>query len=74
MSKRFDGTSLFTGINTGLSNTFSLLANEYKDGITVENLNKALTSTNITNTAYGSTFASYLTTNFNNVDKNLIKM
>ena len=70
MSKRLDGSSLFTGINSGLTNTFSLLTNQYKDGITLENLNKALTNTEITNTAYGSTFASYLTTNFNNVDKN----
>jgi Ca2+-binding EF-hand superfamily protein len=31
---------------------------------------KALTNTNVTNTVYGSTFASYLTNNFNSVDKN----
>lgn len=70
MSKRLNGSSLFTGINSGLTNTFSLLSNQYQDGVTLENLNKALTNTNITNTAYGSTFASYLTSNFNSVDKN----
>ena len=70
MSKRLNGSSLFTGINSGLTNTFSLLSNQYQEGITLENLNKALTNTNITNTAYGSTFASYLTSNFNTVDKN----
>ena len=70
MSKRLNGSSLFTGINSGLTNTFSLLSNQYQEGITLENLNKALTNTNITNTAYGSTFASYLTSNFNSVDKN----
>lgn len=70
MSKRFDGTSLFTGINSGLTNAFSLLSSQYQDGITIENLNKALTNTNVTNTSYGSTFASYLSTNFNSVDKN----
>ena len=70
MSKRLDGSSLFSGINSGLTNAFSLLANQYQDGVTLENLNKALTNTNVTNTAYGSTFASYLTTNFNSVDKN----
>ena len=69
-NKRLDGSSLFTGINSGLTNTFSLLSNQYKEGITLENLNKALTNTNVTNTAYGSTFASYLTNNFNKVDKN----
>ncbi len=70
MSKRLDGSSLFTGINSGLNSTFSLISNQYKDGVTLENLNKSLTNTNITNTSLGSTFASYLTTNFNNVDKN----
>ena len=70
MSKRLDGSSLFTGINAGLTNAFSALSSQYQDGVTLENLNKALTNTNITNTAYGSTFASYLTSNFNGVDKN----
>ena len=70
MGKRLDGSSLFTGINSGLSNSFSLLSSQYTDGLTLENLNKALTNTNVTNTAYGSTFASYLTTNFNRVDSN----
>ncbi len=69
MSKRLDGTSMFTGINSGLTNIFAQLSGQYSDGITLENLNKALTNTNITNTTYGSTFASYLTTNFNSIDK-----
>lgn len=69
-SKRLDGSSLFTGINSGLTNSFSLLSSQYSDGLTLENLNSALTNKNVTNTAYGSTFASYLTSNFNNVDKN----
>ena len=70
MGKRLDGSSLFSGIGAGMSNTFSLLSSQYTDGITLENLNKALTNTNVTNTAYGATFASYLNTNFNSVDKN----
>ena len=49
MSKRLDGSSLFTGINSGLTNTFSTLSSQYQDGITLENLNKALTNTNVTN-------------------------
>ncbi len=68
MSKRLNGTSMFTGINSALTNTFAQLSSQYTDGITLENLNKALTNTNITNTAYGSTFASYLTSNFNSID------
>lgn len=70
MGKRLDGSSLFSGINAGLTNSFSLLSSQYSDGLTLENLNAALTNTNVTNTSYGSTFASYLTTNFNSVYKN----
>ena len=46
MSKRLDGTSMFTGINSGLTNAFTQLSNQYSDGITLENLNKALTNSN----------------------------
>ncbi len=70
MSKRLDGSSLFSGINAGLTNSFSLLSSQYSDGLTIDNLNKALTNTNVTNTAYGATFATYLNTNFNSVDSN----
>ena len=70
MGKRLDGSSLFTGINAGLTNSFSLLSSQYSDGLTLENLNAALTNQNVTNTAYGATFASYLSTNFNSVDSN----
>lgn len=69
MSKRLDGTSMFTGINAGLTNVFSQLSSQYGEDITLENLNKALTNSNlINNTAYNSTFASYLTNNFNQID------
>ena len=68
MSKRLDGSSLFSGINAGLNNSFSLLSSQYSDGLTLENLSSALTNSNITNTQYGATFASYLTSNFNNID------
>ena len=53
MSKRLDGSSLFSGINSGLTNSFSLLSSQYTDGLTLENINKALTNTNVTNTSYG---------------------
>ena len=69
MAKRLDGTSMFTGINAGLTNAFSQLASQYSDGVTVDNLNKALTNSNFINGAYSNaTFASYLTNNFNAVD------
>ena len=70
MGKRLDGSSLFSGINAGLTNSFSLLSSQYSDGLTIENLNSALSNNNVTNTAYGATFASYMTNNFNSIDKN----
>lgn len=68
MSKRLDGTSMFTGINSGLTNAFAQLSGQYSDGVTLENLNKALTNTNYINNGYNTTFASYMTNNFNNID------
>ena len=69
MSKRLDGTSMFTGINAGLTNVFSQLSGQYGEEITLENLNKALTNSNyLNNNMYNSTFASYLTNNFSSVD------
>ncbi len=70
MSKRLDGSSLFSGINAGLTNSFSLLSSQYSDGLTVDNLTNALSNTAITNTGYDSTFSSYLLNNFNSVDSN----
>ena len=40
MSKRLDGSSLFTGINSGLTNAFSSLSNQYPEGVTLENIAK----------------------------------
>ena len=70
MSKRLDGSSIFTGINAGLANTYSALANLSQNEVTLENISSALTNTNFTNSAYGTTFASYLTNNFASFDKN----
>ena len=44
MSKRLDGTSMFTGINAGLTNVFSQLSGQYGEEITLENLNKDFTT------------------------------
>jgi Ca2+-binding EF-hand superfamily protein len=68
MSKRLDGTSMFTGISSGLTSTFAQLSSQYSDGLTLENLTKSLTNTSITNSTYGTTFASYLTNNFSSID------
>ena len=69
MGKRLDGTSLFTGINSGLTNTFAQLASQYSDGLTLENLQTSLTNSNLINTQYGATFASYMTNNFSSLDR-----
>ena len=69
MSKRLDGTSMFTGINSGLTNAFAQLTGQYSDGVTIENLNKALTNSNyINNSGVNATFASYMTNNFSAID------
>lgn len=69
MGKRLDGTSMFTGINSGLTNAFTQLTGQYKDGVTLENLQDALSNSNfLNNTVNGGTFASYMTGNFNNID------
>ena len=70
MGKRLDGTSMFTGVNAGFTNAFAQLSGQYTDGVTLENLNKALTNSNITNNALTTTFASYMTNNFNSIDTN----
>lgn len=70
MGKRLDGTSMFTGINAGIANSFAQLSGQYGDGLTLENLKNALTNTAITSTTYGTTFASYMTSNFNSIDTN----
>ena len=58
MGKRLDGTSMFTGINAGLTNAFSQLNSQYSEGVTTENLNKALSNSNfINNSSMNATFA-----------------
>ena len=69
MSKRLDGTSMFAGINSGLTNTFAQLSSQYADGLTLENLNNSLSNNNNNATnPFGATFASYMTSNFNKID------
>lgn len=68
MSKRLDGTSLFTGINSGLSNTFAQLSGQFADGVTLENLTESLSNTNTLNNLNNTSFASYMTNNFTNFD------
>lgn len=66
---RLDGASLFTGLSSGLNNTYSVLANTFKDGVTLANLNSTEASTALTSNSLGTSFKSYLTTNFSSLDK-----
>lgn len=69
MTNYISGLSLLSGITSGLTNTYSLLASQYPGGLTLDNI-----STGRTNTALATTlnqnFASYMQTNFSSLDSN----
>lgn len=59
------------GITNGLINTYSVLASQYKDGVTAEKILEAQGQTNTNGTStINTTFASYLQNNFSTIDKN----
>ena len=60
---------VLSGISSGLTNTYSVLASQYKDGLTLENIVEAQGKNSSTNNL-NSTFISYLQNNFSNIDKN----
>lgn len=62
------GNSLLAGIYSGLTNTYSYLAAQYPNQVTLENINKARTDST-TATYLNQSFASYLETNFSSIDK-----
>lgn len=62
------GTSLLAGIYSGLTNTYSYLASTNPKGVTLESINEVRTDANKINMVNQS-FASYLQTNFNSIDK-----
>ena len=66
---RLNGASLFTGVSSGINNTYSVLANTFKDGVTLANLNSTKASTALTSNSLGTSFKSYLTSNFSQLDK-----
>ena len=64
----YSGNSLLTGIYAGLTNTYSYLAQLNPDGVTLDSISNARTdSKNYLN--LNQSFASYLQTNFNAIDK-----
>lgn len=72
MSSYLNGTSLLTGIQAGMSNSYAIISNLYKDGVTQQNLVSAMGNTNLlmSTGGMGATFASYLSQNFGTIDKN----
>lgn len=70
MSNRINGTSLFTTMNSGLTNTFSVLSSTFNDGITLQNLAKNDATTALNSNGLTQNFKSYLQTNFSSFDKN----
>ena len=70
MAKRIDGTSLFSSMNSGLSNTYSVLASTFTDGITLKNLTSTDATNALTSNGLTQNFKSYMQTNFSTMDKN----
>lgn len=67
---KLNGSSLFAGINAGVTNSYAILSNLYSDGLTQKNLSQAMSNQNVLTNQYGTTFASYLSQNFSSLDKN----
>jgi len=64
-----NNNGILSGIASGLTSTYSYLASQYPNGLTLENLSEARGKTSNLNNLNQS-FASYLQTNFTNIDKN----
>ena len=66
---RLSGASLFATATSGLTNTYSVLAQQFTDGLTLENLSSSDATTLLSNNSISQSFKSYLQTNFSSVDK-----
>lgn len=64
-----NNNGILSGIYSGLSSTYSFLASQYPNGLTLENISEARIKTSNTN-VLNQSFASYLQTNFSSIDKN----
>ncbi len=60
--------NLLAGVYAGLTNTYSYLASQYPNGLTLENLTEARTNSSNLG-VLNQTFASYLQNNFSTIDK-----
>lgn len=63
------GSSLFAGITSGLTNTYSILSEASSGNITLSSIVAAQSNKNFAN-SINPTFASYIQTNFNTLDTN----
>lgn len=63
----YNSNSLFSGIYAGLTNTYSYLASQYPNGLTLDNIVEARSDSSKTQ-YINPTFASYLQNNFANID------
>ncbi|MFA7658094.1 MAG: EF-hand domain-containing protein [Candidatus Gastranaerophilaceae bacterium] len=62
-----NGSSLFAGIYSGLTSTYSLISNAYSNQVTPTNIAAAMSNTSLTS-SLNQTFASYIQTNFSSLD------
>lgn len=69
MATKLNGTSLFTGIYSGLTNTYSVLANASPSGVTLDGISEARSNSSLVN-SLNPTFAAYMQTNFSSFDQN----
>ena len=63
---KLNGQSLLVNAVSGLTNTYSILSQSYPNGVTLEDLNN---SDNYKNLNLNKSFLSYLSSNFQNIDK-----
>ncbi|MCI1273113.1 MAG: EF-hand domain-containing protein [Clostridiaceae bacterium] len=62
-------SSILAGITSGIENTYSYIASQYTDGLTLKNLTSARSNSTLSQNI-NSSFASYLQTNFKSIDSN----
>jgi len=63
-----NGSSIFAGIQAGLTSTLSILANNSPNGVTPSSISAARSNAALAN-SLNPTFASYIQTNFSSLDK-----
>ena len=63
-----NNNGILSGITSGLAGTYTYLASQYPNGLTLENINEARSKNSNTN-ILNQSFASYLESNFTSIDK-----